>query len=444
MSALPDFPVIDESAVAAPLVAPAANLPAAQAVTVKAAVLALFAPMETDLRALAEKYRACAFDVASPKGLKAAKEARHELREAGRYAVQRLRDDAKDRLNEGKKVAESEAERLIAIVKPAEDAIDAQITVREKQIEEEKQREAARQQKYLDEIAKIKGWATQAAARPLPPQRLADGIILVESIDTSAAAFEEFAGEAEQAKQATLTTLRQLLVDAQARERDERISQALQAIQSVLMSCIGKPAAFIDDCIAKLAGQVYSEEVGQRVLDAHSNALQQLAALRENAVIAEEMRRQQAAEKAAAEAAKNTPSEGANRDASTGRSHGAEGSASPNGRGTNGAPARGYAPVFSSEPSPEAGEAPQIHPLPEAEAAPGMGNDAFEVPNFDEPVAQPDDVHALVADLLQHAAIAWRDSRFPTQPKPGPEWWAGLRERVERLQPLVFTSRVQS
>jgi hypothetical protein len=43
-----------------------------------------------------------------------------------------------------------------------------------------------------------------------------------------------------------------------------------------------------------------------------------------------------------------TPPKGANRAASAGQSHGAAGSESPNGRGTNGAPALGAAPVFSS------------------------------------------------------------------------------------------------
>jgi predicted phage-related endonuclease len=46
--------------------------------------------------------------------------------------------------------------------------------------------------------------------------------------------------------------------------------------------------------------------------------------------------------------AQNTPQQGANRDASTGQSHGAEGSVSPTGRGTSGAPALSAAPVLSA------------------------------------------------------------------------------------------------
>jgi len=47
----------------------------------------------------------------------------------------------------------------------------------------------------------------------------------------------------------------------------------------------------------------------------------------------------------------NTPPQGANRDASAEQSHGAAGSASPRSRGTNGAPARGAAPVFPDTPA---------------------------------------------------------------------------------------------
>lgn len=48
---------------------------------------------------------------------------------------------------------------------------------------------------------------------------------------------------------------------------------------------------------------------------------------------------------------RNTPPEGANRDASAGQSHGAAGSESPTGRGTDGAPALGAAPVFPMQAS---------------------------------------------------------------------------------------------
>ena len=50
-----------------------------------------------------------------------------------------------------------------------------------------------------------------------------------------------------------------------------------------------------------------------------------------------------------AKAGIDTPQNGDNRDVSTGQSHGAEGSASPNGRGSNAAPACGASPAFNTK-----------------------------------------------------------------------------------------------
>ncbi|WP_312531757.1 hypothetical protein, partial [Comamonas sp.] len=90
------------------------------------AALALFTPLEADMTALAAKYHNVAYDMTTTKGAKAARDARLELRESGRFAIQRLRDQTKGHLNDCKTVIETEATRLIAIVEPAEVAIDKQ------------------------------------------------------------------------------------------------------------------------------------------------------------------------------------------------------------------------------------------------------------------------------------------------------------------------------
>lgn len=131
---------------------------------------------------------------------------------------------------------------------------------------------------------------------------------------------------------------------------------------------------------------------------------------------------------------KNTPQEGANRDASTGQRHDAAGSESPAGRGTNGASALGAAPAF----------------LPEERSIETSEDDAVplsmeQVKAITAPrVIVAEQVYELDhADLLREAleltryAAAAFDSKFPSQPKPGPDWWKGLRERVESLQPLL-------
>jgi hypothetical protein len=48
-------------------------------------------------------------------------------------------------------------------------------------------------------------------------------------------------------------------------------------------------------------------------------------------------------------------------------------------------------------------------------------------------------VLALLGDCLeltQYASAAFA-GRFPSHPKPGPDWWVGLRERIKRLQPML-------
>jgi len=70
---------------------PAVAAPAVASVTpsIKETVLAQFKDAEVSILALAEKYRAVAFDVTTTKGMNEAKAARLELREKGRFAVQR-------------------------------------------------------------------------------------------------------------------------------------------------------------------------------------------------------------------------------------------------------------------------------------------------------------------------------------------------------------------
>lgn len=206
-----------QSDAAAPVPASAATLPAV--VTIRDAALAQFTKTEADLRALAERYREVAYDVASPKGMDAAKKARQELRE-GRYAVQRVEQRVKDEANDLKRTIKEKAEALVGIVAPIEESVDSQIKAREAVIAAEKAaREAAeaeRCKRHTDRIAKMAGWIEQAAGKPF--DALEKGIAFVQAIDTSAAQFEEYAQEATDTKARVLAALRAMLVKAQADE----------------------------------------------------------------------------------------------------------------------------------------------------------------------------------------------------------------------------------
>lgn len=207
------------------------------------AALALFTPLEADMTALAAKYHNVAYDMTNTKGAKAARDARLELRESGRFAIQRLRDQTKGHLNDCKTVIETEATRLIAIVEPAEDAIDKQIKAHEKKLADEKaakeKAEAERMQKHTDAIATIASYSDKA--RGLAVERIEAGITYVRGIDVSAAVFEEFADRAASEKAATIARLEQLAADRRTadaaeaqRVENERVAAELAAQQRLL------------------------------------------------------------------------------------------------------------------------------------------------------------------------------------------------------------------
>jgi septal ring factor EnvC (AmiA/AmiB activator) len=130
----------------------------------------------------------------------------------------------------------------------------------------------------------------------------------------------------------------------------------------------------------------------------------------------------------------DTHQEGANRDASTGQRHDAAGSESPAGRGTNGASALGAAPAFLPEERSIETSEDEAVPLSMEQVK------AITAPRVivAEQVYELDHADLLreALELTRYAAAAF-DSKFPSQPKPGPDWWKGLRERVESLQPLL-------
>lgn len=214
---------------------------AAKPTSIAAAALALFAPLETEVATLAERYRDVAFDMSTPKGFKAAKDARLELRESGRFALQRLRDKTKDQLNDCKKVVDGEAARLIEIVKPVETAIDDQIAAHETKLAAEKAErdriEAERRQKHLDAIAKIESYVAKADG--LPVERIEAGLAYVRDIDVSAAVFEDFAVRASAQKDATIRALEKMIADVRQaaaaealRIENERLQAELAAMRS--------------------------------------------------------------------------------------------------------------------------------------------------------------------------------------------------------------------
>lgn len=186
-------------------------------VSIKEAVLAQFKEAETNVRALAQKYRNVAYDVSTTKGMTEAKAARQDLRENGRFLVQRAEKSVKDDVNSLKKVMADEVERIVAIVKPVEDAVDAQIKAEEERKAQAKAKEAARVAAHEAGIAKIRAYVTYCREPGMTAERIAKGIEILSAV-TFGPEWQEFAEKAKLAQAETLTGMRELHTAAVERE----------------------------------------------------------------------------------------------------------------------------------------------------------------------------------------------------------------------------------
>ena len=237
-----DLPPIEAPAM------PVATQPAApEPGTLKATALASFVAIRTHAAKLAEKYRAVAYDVTTPKGMAAAKDARLELREEGRFAVQRLRDRLKDEANDLKRVVTDEAEAVIKIIAPVEDAIDSQIKAEEQRKAAEKAEAARilaeRQQKQAEGVAGIRGYLTRAQTLPgMTAERVAVGITMLQAMEFPASDWLDPVAAAN-AQCETLEGMRALHDTLKAREEEAARLEAQRQQQEAERAELERQAA---------------------------------------------------------------------------------------------------------------------------------------------------------------------------------------------------------
>ena len=229
-AAVLDFPPIEAPPLAvkpAPAAVAVVEPAPLLAVSIKDAVLAQFKEAETTVLALVEKYRAVAYDVSTTKGMNEAKAARLELREKGRFAVQRAEKSVKADVNDLKRVMADEVERIVKLVLPVEEAIDAQIKAEEDRkaaAKAERDRiEAERVAAHQAGIAKIRAYLARCQEPGMTAERIGKGIDLLTGVSFGAE-WEEFAIQAAAAQAETLTAMRAL--QGQAIEREVAAAKA--------------------------------------------------------------------------------------------------------------------------------------------------------------------------------------------------------------------------
>jgi predicted phage tail protein len=265
MDTVLDFPPLDNY-LPPPAAAPVAIIePVAVPATIKDTVLAQFVATEADLLALAAKYKDVAYDVTTTRGMAEATAARMDLRENGRYLVQRAEKRIKADVNDLKRVMADEVERLVAIVRPVEDAIDAQIKAREAVLAAEKAErdriEAERVERHTAFIRTIRSYVDRCRELDMTAERIARGIASLEQV-TIGPEREEFQPEATMAQVEALQAMRGLLAAATSREAEaarlelQRIEQArVAAEQAAERDRIAAETAEIRRQAAELAAQ---------------------------------------------------------------------------------------------------------------------------------------------------------------------------------------------
>jgi len=254
------------------LVPAATTTVAPSPMTIKQAAIAYIQAREPEVVALVAKYQGVALDLSTPKALAAGKAQRTEVREKGRLQIQRDRDGLKDVLNAAKKDAEAEADRLISLVKPVEDHLQAQIDAREAVLAAEKAereriaaeaaaKEAARVQMHRDNIAKIRGYVAQAQGASAA--KLQAAVEFVANLEFSAE-WEEFCDEAANTREETVAALLVLRDAALAREAEAARVKAQAEENARVAAELAEQKRQLDEQAAALKKQ-QDEAEAQRV-----------------------------------------------------------------------------------------------------------------------------------------------------------------------------------
>lgn len=209
---------------------PATPLPA----TLKETALASFVPIEQHMRTLAARYKDVAYDVTTTKGMADAKAARLVLREEGRYAVQRLQERLKKEANDLKRTLDAKGDELIALVKPAEDAIHAQIEAEEaRKAAAKAEAERIERERVAALEARLAGlsvWIDRCRAPGITSERIRNGIAMLEQapIDDTWADFKDRAIERRAEILGVMQSLYQqhLISEVEARRLEEQRAEA--------------------------------------------------------------------------------------------------------------------------------------------------------------------------------------------------------------------------
>lgn len=188
--------------------------------------VAEFDRVAAGLSELQSKYKGVIYDVTTIKGMAEAKEARRAVREP-RIEVEKIRKAAKAPILALGKKLDSEAARITKALEELECPIDDQIKAEETRKDQEKQAKIEAEMRRVaalqERVAELRGCQTLTASSG--SELIAGHIADLEKIPVDDS-FEEFRQQAEDAKVAGLSRLRELHAAALAHEAEQDRIQA--------------------------------------------------------------------------------------------------------------------------------------------------------------------------------------------------------------------------
>jgi hypothetical protein len=190
-----------------------------QDIEIVSTALVNFDKVAAGLGALEKQYGGVVFDVETPRGMAAAKEARQAIRKP-RYDIENIRKAAKAPLLAIGKRLDSEAQRITAELMKLEDPINDQIKNEETRKDREK---AEAEAKEAARVAAIQGRITAIRNMAMIPSGSASAVILARHDEVKALSldgFEELTGDATTAKEQTVAILFGLHSSAVAAEAE--------------------------------------------------------------------------------------------------------------------------------------------------------------------------------------------------------------------------------
>lgn len=254
---------------------------------IKGKPLVQYSRTEAALADLRTRYAGAEFDLTTTKGDAAARAARLELVTL-RTSLEKTRKAFKAPALEFGKMIDAEAARITTAITALEDPIDRQIKADEARRAAEKAEreriEAARVAKHHAAIATIRGYIQLANAPGMTAAKLTRGMVALQAM-TFGEEFEEFAGQAESARDEALTALEALHAAATLREAEAEAAER-QRVENERVAAENRRIA------AELAEQ-------QRRLDAAAEVLRQQQEAADAARRAEEAAAQRRADEEA-------------------------------------------------------------------------------------------------------------------------------------------------